>query len=192
MWDAFWVVWLSNILWLVCLTPIITFPLAFSGLYVCTHDVVYGESITWKTFFVGIRKYLFPSLRWAGVNLLVFATLVFYVWFLNASGKQGALGVLLNAMPVTIMILWMALNMYTFPFMLVQEKPSYVSALRNSLILFLKWPGQALGFTLFNLLIIALSVWLRFPWIILGGSLPALLACICVKDVAEQVGGAET
>jgi hypothetical protein len=71
--------------------------------------------------------------------------------------------------------------------MLAQEKPSYLNALRNSAVLFLKWPGQAVGFTLFNLVVIVLSLWLRFPWLVFGASLPALMACVCVKDIVDQV-----
>jgi hypothetical protein len=74
--------------------------------------------------------------------------------------------------------------------MLAQEKPSYRNALRNSLVMLLKWPGVTLGFTLFNLVLIALSLWLRFPWLVFGASLPALMACLCVKYSAGQVPGA--
>ncbi len=77
--------------------------------------------------------------------------------------------------------------MFTFPFMLEQTKPSYLNALRNSAVLFLKWPGQALGFTFINLVVIGLSVWLRFPWLIFGASLPALMSCLCVMDIVDQV-----
>jgi hypothetical protein len=71
--------------------------------------------------------------------------------------------------------------------MLVQAKPSFLNALRNSAVLFIKWPGQALGFTLFNFLVIGLSLWLRFPWLVFGASLPALMSCLCVKDIIDQV-----
>ena len=88
---------------------------------------------------------------------------------------------------LALAFLWWVLNMYTFPFMLVQTEPSYLNALRNSVVLFIKWPGQALGFTLFNLLVIGLSLWSRFPWLVFGASLPALMACLCVKDIVDRV-----
>ena len=71
--------------------------------------------------------------------------------------------------------------------MLVQANPSYLTALRNSAVLFIKWPGQAFGFTLFNLGVILLSFWLRFPWLVFGASLPALMSCLCVKDIVDRV-----
>jgi hypothetical protein len=28
---------------------------------------------------------------------------------------------------------------------------------------------------------------LRFPWLLFGASLPALMACLCVKDIVDLV-----
>jgi len=185
MWDGFWIVWLSNLFWLALLIPVITIPLAFAGLYTCAHGLAHGESLEWQSFFTGIKKYFGASLRWSGANLLVFFVLTFYIWFFSFRGNNPT-DVWRNVF-IVLALLWSALNMYTFPFMLVQQKPSYLNALRNSAILFLKWPGQALGFTLFILLVIGLSLWLRFPWLVFGASLPALMSCLCVKDIVDQV-----
>jgi hypothetical protein len=78
-------------------------------------------------------------------------------------------------------------NTSMFPLMLEQEKPSYLLALRNSLILFLKWPWHTLGFTVVIFAILALSTWLRFPWAVIGASMPALLASVCIKNKTEEV-----
>lgn len=189
-WDGFWVVWLSNLFWLALLIPVVTAPLAFAGLYTCAHGVVYGESLDWKSFFSGIKKYFGASLRWAGVNFLVCSILAFYVWLFSSGGNSlSESWHNFGGIPLAIVLLWWIVNMFTFPFMLVQEKPSYLNALRNSVVLFLKWPGQAFGFVLFNLVVIGLSLWLRFPWLVLGASLPALMACLCVKDVVDQIKG---
>lgn len=188
MWDGFWMVWLSNLFWLALMIPVITIPLAFAGLYASAHGIVHGESLEWTSFFTGIKKHFAASLRWTGANLFVFAVLLFYVWFF--SYRENDLvdsWRRLGSFAVIVALLWWCLNMFTFPFMLVQEKPSYRNALRNAIVLFLKWPGQAMGFVLFNLVVIALSVWLRFPWLVFGASLPALMACICVKDIVHQV-----
>jgi len=188
MWDGFWMVWLSNLFWLALLIPVITAPLAFAGLYACAHGIVHGESLEWKSFFVGIKKYFGVSLHWAGANLLVFFVLAFYAWFFSAGRNSLAeFWSNLGSLPLVLALMWWIVNMFTFPFIMVQEKPSYFNALRNTIVLFLKWPGQAFGFTLFNLVVIGLSLWLRFPWLVFGASLPALMACLCVNDVVNQV-----
>ena len=188
MWDGFWIVWLSNLFWLILLLPVITIPLGFARLYACAHGIVHGESSEWQSFFTGIKKHLGFSLKWTFANGFVLFLLGFYTWFFTtqrdaAAGRSN----IVVGISLALALLWWVLNMYTFPFMLVQEKPSYWNALRNSAVLFIKWPGQALGFTLFNLVVIFLSVWLRFPWLLFGASLPALMACLCVKDIVELV-----
>ena len=57
--------------------------------------------------------------------------------------------------------------------MLAQERPAYRLALRNALTLHVKRPGLALSITLFNAAILAVSLWWRFPWLMLSTSLPA-------------------
>lgn len=187
-WDGFWIVWLSDVLWLVFCLPVITIPLAFAGLYACAHGLAYGESMNWTSFFLGMKRNLGASLRWSGFNLLGILLLAFYIWFFSSPGRglfQSGSEFLMY-FSVGLMLWWWIINLYTFPFMLAQQKPSYLQALRNSLVMFLKWPGVALGFTIINLAIIALSILLSFPWVVLGASLPALLACICVKYVIAQ------
>ena len=188
MWDEFWIVWLSNLFWLALLIPVITFPLAFAGLYTCAHGLAHGESVEWRSFFTGTKKSFGACLRWSGVNLLVFFVLTFYIWFFSFRGDNVTnTGRTIGNVFLVLALVWLALNMYTFPFMLAQTKPSYFNALQNSAVLFIKWPGQALGFTLFNFLVIGLSIWLRFPWLVFGASLPALMSCLCVKDIVDQV-----
>lgn len=188
MWDEFWIVWLSNLFWLLLLVPVITIPLAFAGLYACAHEIVHGESPGWRCFFTGIKRNLGASLRWALANAFALFIIGFYMWFFrtqmdHATNQSSTL----VGISVAITFLWWILNMYTFPLMLVQAKPSYLNALRNSAVMFIKWPGQTLGVTLFNLLVIAISFWSRFPWLVFGASLPALMACLCIKDIVDQV-----
>ena len=187
MWDDFWIVWLSNLFWFVLLIPVVTIPLGFAGLYTCAHGLVHGESLEWQSFFVGIRNHLGASLRWTFANLFILFLLGFYAWFFAAQGAAAGRKSTGVGISLALAFLWWILNMYTFPLMLVQEKPSYLNALRNSAVLFIKYPGQLLGFTLFNLLLIGLSVWLQFPWLVFGASLPALMSCLCVKDVVDRV-----
>jgi hypothetical protein len=191
-WDGFWVIWLSDLLWLVFCLPLVTAPLGFAGLYECAHGLAYGETISWRTFFTGIRRRWGTGYRWAVFNLAVFLLMAFYAVFFSGSKwtPTGLAASLLGSVSLVLIVFWWAFNQFTFPFMLVQEKPSYLNALRNSLVMFLKWPGMTLGFTLFNLAVIAGSLWLRIPWLILGASLPALMACLCVKYSVEQTLGA--
>lgn len=188
LWDGFWVIWLAQIFWLLLCLPIVTIPLAFAGLYSSAHAVAFGESTTWKTFFEGAKAKWKPALAWSLINLLVFGVLVFYIWFFsqNASGLPANTVNILLVVAIVVLVMWFLLNQFTFPFMLAQEKPSYKQALRNSLVLFLKWPGMTFVFTVLILCVFALAFAFRFFWVVFATSLPAFLACSCVKYATDE------
>jgi uncharacterized membrane protein YesL len=186
-WDGFWLLWLANVLWFVLCLPIITAPAAFAGLYYTMHEMADGESVDWRTFFEGIKLYFWPGLRWFVANLLVLFVLGFYFLFFSSGGNfSKEMGQILSGLPVGLLIAWGIINAFTFPLMLVQEKPSYMTALRNSLVFYVKWPGYTLAFVVFNAAVIALCVWLRVPILIFLGSLTALMACVCVNNKIEE------
>ncbi len=192
-WDGFWIVWLADVLWCALCLPIITAPAAFTGLYYTMHELAYGESVDWKTFFEGIKLYFWAGLRWFGFNLLALGVLAFYFLFFSSNNNLTLdFRQTLSGIPLGLLILWGIINAFTFPLMLVQEKPSYRTALRNSLVFYIKWPGYTLAFVVFNAAVIALSVWLRVPILILAGSLTALMACICVKNKVEETKEAKS
>lgn len=189
-WDGCWTVWIANLFWLLFCLPVVTMPLAFAGLYHTMRELAYGESVTWKTFFEGIQLRWKIGLRWVTFNLLVIFVLSFYTWFFSVSkGDFGALwGSLFSGLPVGLLAGWGLMNAFTFPLMLEQEKPSYSQALKNSLVMVVKWPAFWLGFGLCILGVLMLSFWLRFPWLVCGASLPAFLGCVAVKNkVAETL-----
>ncbi len=192
-WDGFWMLWLANILWILLCLPILTAPAAFAGLYYTTHEMANGESVEWRTFFEGIKRYFWPGLRWFVANLLVAVVLVFYFLFFSSGGNPSQnISQVLSGLPVGLLIVWGVINAFTFPLMLEQEKPSYLTALRNSVVFYMKWPGYTLAFILFNSAVIALCNWLQVPTLIIAGSLTALMACVCVKNKVVESGTTKT
>jgi len=187
-WDGFWVIWLSQLLWLIFSIPIITMPLAFAGMYSSVHAVAMGESTTWKTFFEGIKSHFKLAVRWSLINLIVIGVLAFYIWFFSSNpyAFPRDLSNAIEVLAVTILAMWLLTNQFTFPFMLVQEKPSMLQALRNSLVMFLKWPAMTFGFTVLILCSFVLAFAFRFFWVIFSASMPAFLACSCVKYAMEE------
>jgi len=188
-WDGFWSLWLANIFWLLLCLPIITMPLAFTGLYFSMHELANGESMEWSTFFAGIRQHFWLGMRWFAFTFTVILLLIFYFNYLGTASANSnepwldaAAGI-----PLGLLILWLILNTFTFPLMLEQQKPSFLAALRSSVAFYLKWPGCTLAFVLFNAAVIALCTWLYIPWLILGASLTALMANMYVRDRIEEV-----
>ncbi len=191
-WDGFWMLWLANILWFILCLPIITAPAAFAGLYYTMHEMAYGESVEWRTFFEGIKRFFWPGLRWFMAILLVAIVLIFYFLFFSSGGNLNQdVSQMLSGLPVGLLIVWGVINAFTFPLMLEQEKPSYLTALRNSVVFYIKWPGYTLAFILFNAAVIALCIWLQVPTLIIAGGLTALMACVCVKSKVEETMAAK-
>ncbi|MEA5077224.1 MAG: DUF624 domain-containing protein [Anaerolineaceae bacterium] len=189
LWDGFWVIWLAQVLWLLLCLPVVTIPLAFLGLYTCADAVAFGESTSWKTFFSKFKEKWKPALVWSLINLVVMGIFAFYIWFFtqNSVGLSGTAASVLQVTAISILVFWFLLNQFTFPFLLAQEKPSYKQALRNSLVLFIKWPGMTFAFTVLILCVFALALAFRFFWVIFAASLPAFLASSCVKFVTEEI-----
>ena len=185
-WDGLWIIWITEIFWILLCLPIVTIPAAFAGQYYTMHELVNGETVEWRTFFEGIKLFFWPAVRWTVVNLLVILTLGIYILFLSSSASSSGLD-WLSGIPLGLLVIWLIINGFTFPFMLNQENPSYGMALRNSLIFYLKWPFQALAFILINAVVIGLSIWLVIPWIILTASFTALMASVVIKNKLEEV-----
>ncbi len=192
-WDGFWMLWLANIFWILLCLPIITAPAAFAGLYYTMHELANGESVEWNTFFEGIKRYFWPGLRWFVANLVMVVGLIsYFLLFASSDNITQNISQVLSGLPVGLLIVWGVINAFTFPLMLEQEKPSYLTALRNSIAFYVKWPGYTLAFILFNAAVIALCIWLRVPILILAGSLTALMACVCVKNKIEEAKTTKT
>ena len=65
--DAAFAIILSNIYFVVLSIPIVTLPLTFAGLFYTNFQIASGESVDWKTFFVGIKLYWWAGIRWTVV-----------------------------------------------------------------------------------------------------------------------------
>jgi hypothetical protein len=187
-WDGLWIVWMTEIFWFLLCLPIITIPAAFAGMYYTMDQLANGESVDWHTFFEGIKLNFWPGVRWVVINALVIFILYFYFFYLGQTGLNSDQTLLqtLSGIPLGLIVIWTALNAFTFPLMLHQEKPAYSTALRNSLGFYLKWPGYTLAFLLINGIVIGLSVWLVVPWFILTVSFTALMASVLVINKIEE------
>ena len=204
--DNAWELMIINFLWFICAlpaavtffvllylpdfsllsyilpSPLIIFPLAAAqaGLYHTVRQLAYGEGGGWRVFLQGIRQYYWASLRWVLLNAVVLGLLVFYILFLVL--PDSTITMLVRGISLGVLPWWLLIQVYTFPVMLEQEKPAVLTSLRNSAIVFLKWPGQALVMSLLIYVLIGLSSWLTAPWILFTASLCAYMAAFLVME----------
>lgn len=164
----------TNLLWFVLTLPLVTAPPATAGLYHVTNRLAHHESASWRTFFEGFRSGFWLGWRWALANLLALTTLAGHFWFYGRIGSpwsRWVQGVLLG-----LAVLWALLQTYTFPLLLEQEDQRMLTALRNSVVLFGKYPVISLELALLVLLLIVVStLFLQPSWLLATASLSAYL-----------------
>jgi len=182
--DAGWELVQINLLRFVLSLPLITLPFTMAGLAFYMHEVAHSESVSWKDFFVGMRKYFWPSMRFLLLNLIIFFVLLFYhnyFTYLNNSFTPIVIGLIYG-----FGIIWLLLMPFVFPLMLEQAKPGLRNGLRNSFVMYVKWPGITLPVVILVYLLMYGSTLILLPWAILTASLCSFLLAYIAMVKAEE------
>ena len=137
--DAAFSIVLTNIYFIIFSIPVVTLPLTIAGLYYTNFQIASGESVDWKTFFIGIKRCWWAGIRWTAANGLVIFSLVFYFFLFLERTEFWA--ILLLGLDLGVLAFWVILQLLMFPMMLIQEKQAYFLALRNTLVFIGQWPG---------------------------------------------------
>lgn len=183
---------ITNLLWLVFTIPLVTAAPAAAGLYYATNQLAHQNLVTWRTFFAGFRTHFWLGWRWGLSNLLVLTVLGVNFWFygqVQTSWADWVRGICLG-----LMGLWSLLQLYTFPLLLEQEDRRMRTAVRNSLVFFIRRPGFSISLSLFLVLAAVVSTLLLQPfWLLLTASLCAYLAnraaIYLIKDLQSSQHG---
>jgi uncharacterized membrane protein YesL len=157
-------------------------PLATAGLTWLAAEIGQGKAIGWRTFVAGARRHWKSAYYWFLANLVAWGVIWLNVSFYGGQTAQWAAILLLVF--VAVAIWWAGMQLYAFPFLFVQERPSLRMAYRNSIILLLSRP--ALTFTLLVVvaILLGLSFFLTFPAFFF---LFALLAVLGNRAVIETI-----
>lgn len=182
-WEEMYILVLSNVIWLGLCLLVIPGPPATAGLYYLTNRVAHGRSVGLRTFFEGLRRYFIKGWLWAMANAFFLAVMganfSFYGRF-QGFWVQFVQGLFLGAA-----VLWLTLQLYTFPLLLEQEDQRLRVALRNALSMALKNPGFTLVLVILVASIVVLSLVLVLPIGLLAISFIALLSNHAVLDRLE-------
>ena len=163
-----------NLLWIAVSLPIVTMIPATAALLYAMNCHAHGHTADWSTFFQGLRRWFFRSYLWGGLNVVVIVVLIANTAFYTQ--LQTPWAVIPTALAIGLLVLWLTLQVLTFPLMLQQEKPGLLLALRNSVVLVSRRPLPILGTTLLIALIVAVSTFLFPPaWLFITASLCAYL-----------------
>lgn len=162
-----------NLIWLVASLTVILMPPATAGLYVVTNDISLGTGAHFADYAAGARLYAWVSWRWAAVNILVVFTFVINFMFYGAT--ETFLGVLVQVTLATVGLLWIAVQFYVWPFLIVQKEKHLRTALKNALFLTLANPVYTVLLLSMAGLALVLSLVTMLPLAVFATSFISLL-----------------
>lgn len=173
-----------NFFWVVFTLLIVTAPGAYAGLNYAMYQLAKEQPVNWRTFFDGLRQYWWLGWRWTIMNVLVALSLVLGYRFYGNFDHPLMLG--LRGIFLGVGVIWALLQMYTFPLLIAQSDKRLITALRNSAVLYIKYP-RATWLVLLILLALGLvSIWLRGSiWLIFLGSFSTFLIARTVVFLVE-------
>lgn len=167
-WQEVVLMLVLNAGWFVLQIPVVTGPPATAMVYAMARRSMEGEywglSDAWSAF----RALFWPAWRWALVNAAIWFV---GVWnLINYWQTPGTVWFSLRLLWIAALCLWLALNLFYWPFWLVQEDRSLLNTYRNCGRFLLLHPGLTL---LLLVLCIVLTV------VSLVTTLPFTLALMC-------------
>jgi len=177
---------LVNLIWFVFSLPLITAIPALGGLFYATNRMIHDGSAGWGTFVEGFRKHWWLSWRWGLINVAIFALLGISLSFYS----QVSVPWLNQArwLFVAVIAVWGEIQLFAFPLLLEQTDQRFLTATRNSMVLFLRCPKIALSTLVLLVAIGAPSVLVFRPaWIIISASLSTYLLNRAVLNAIQTL-----
>jgi uncharacterized membrane protein YesL len=176
-----------NIAWFLSSLPMVTILPALGGLYHATLNFNKDKNANWNIFWEGIKKYWLLSLKWGAVVLFGNLFLALNIWFsLNIEAAWSIYTLLVGLM---ISFIWITINQFSFPILLIQEEKKVLLAIRNSYVIFVRRPWDALKVIGLNLLITVVSIALPPLWIFIS---MALIAHIQTRTALKAVAAIQS
>ena len=183
-WDELFLLALMNIVTVLLVIPIVTFPPALAGLWNVANRVAEGRSIHWSDYFEGFRRYFWKAWGLALLNILVVVivpiNIRFYTPDIAPFEISPLLSTWLRGLFVAITLLWTIIQMYPMALLLEQEDQRLRVALRNAAVLFIANPGFTIVLALLLLILAVVSVFLPVLWVLVT---MAFFAVVCNKAV---------
>lgn len=163
-----------NVLCVLTMLPIVTIPPAIAGMYYATSKLANQKVANRAVFFEGFKKYLKTSYIWFFSNVVVIALLLFNIQISFQLGEPILLNLIASFW--LLLVVWLLLQIYSLPFLIRQEQPKLLQALRNSALLWLKHGFFSLFLAVIIAVLILISVFLYPLWAVITASLIAYIA----------------
>lgn len=172
-----------NVIWLGCQLVVIPGPPATATMYAAARRLAEGEHLFGRDVWDDFRSVFWQAWQWGLANLIVVGIALgnFYAY----RGFSGPGWGLLKLLWRTILLGWLLVQVFYWPFFYQQEDRSFRTTLANSAKMLLLNPGFGLFIGLFSLALAGAGVLLGIP---LGTALMAWLALIGTYAVRDRLG----
>jgi len=142
-WEDLWTVLVCNLIWLLSVLLIIPGPPATLALFYYTNRQAHGEFADLADFWQALRRYFAPAWRWGLINLVLVAILVGDMLLTGRLGRSS-LTYLIQSFYLAVLGVWLIVQLYTLSFLIEQDQPGVVQAIRNGAVML----GQNIGFSI--------------------------------------------
>ena len=154
VWQQMWTILIVHLIFLfgnilIVLGPPVTVALFFYG-----NRIAHGEMANERDFFAAIRDYWKPAWRWGFVNFLILGLLIGDYYLTARLVVRPETAHIIQGFYITLIAVWLLVQIFALPFLFEQEQPLVLQALRNS-ILFIR---RNLVFVLMLGLLLVLSL----------------------------------
>jgi uncharacterized membrane protein YesL len=143
-------------------------------------------SVSLDDFWEGFRENLGRSVVLTILNLAIIGINVVNIRAYSA--ESGLMFDVLRAMWVLVLLVWFTIQYYMWPLFYEMKVPTLVGAMRNAGVMLLRHPFFAVGIWIGIALVLALSLMLIVPWMLLTGSVLAAGAVSMVLNRLEAAG----
>lgn len=175
-----------NLLWVGSGLTVLLLPPATAGLSAVTNSIAHGTGQHFDDFKGSARRYLWVSVRWLLLNGIVAALIAVNVVFYGA--VDSPIGVAFQVFVVTLAVLWLAAQLYVWPFLIEQEDKRLRLALRNAVFLALGTPLYTLTLLAVAAVVVVLSLATILPLMVFTASFLSLLGNRAVVERLTTFG----
>ena len=182
-WWRDWVAMAAiNLAWLVCCATIVLAPPATFALFHYMREVQRGRGTDPRELLAVGRRHFVKSWLWFLANVLfgglVWVSLVFY------SRIEAPVAVAVYVVLFVVVGLWLAVQFYALPYLVVQSEPNLRLAHRNALFTALASPVYTL--VLLGICAFVAALGARLIFLVFLGA-PCLIAMIATHAVRERL-----
>ena len=186
IWSDLWTMLVVNLFWLLANLLIIPGPPATLALFYYTNCIAHGEVTDLADFWRIFRQNWGMAWRWGGINAGV---ILFLIADIALTGqRQGSLTPFFQGLYIVVLAGWLALQLFTLPFLFEQETMNVRQARRNACILAGNNPGFVILLLVCLTFILILST-VAFMLSLMFGMV--FLACAGNRAVINRLEGAE-